>query len=79
MAERARTDERNTACYDQNAEYRVRYNPRSFASADELGIFLESSNLHGCIHEEAARIYGRKRYMILTLPLRLRCFITSMD
>lgn len=51
---------RNTACYDQNAEYRVRNNPRSFASADELGIFLESSNLHGCIHEEAARIYGEE-------------------
>ncbi|MBB3068195.1 hypothetical protein FHS14_001171 [Paenibacillus baekrokdamisoli] len=49
---------RNTSCYDQGAENRIRFNPRSFASADELGRFLESSNVHGCIHQEAARIYG---------------------
>ncbi|QHW31596.1 hypothetical protein GZH47_12590 [Paenibacillus rhizovicinus] len=49
---------RNTPCYNQQAEARVLYNPQSFASADQLGLFLEQSNLHGCIHQEAARIFG---------------------
>ncbi|NBD27501.1 hypothetical protein [Paenibacillus glycinis] len=49
---------RNTRCYNQAAEARVLNNPRSFASADQLGLFIEGSNLHGCIHQEAARIFG---------------------
>lgn len=49
---------RNTPCYNRQAEARVLYNPQSFGSADQLGLFLEQSNLHGCIHQEAARIYG---------------------
>lgn len=49
---------RQTACYDPNAEARVLNNPRSFATADELGLFIEGSNLHGCIHQEAARAFN---------------------
>ncbi|MCQ6562479.1 tyrosinase family protein [Paenibacillus mendelii] len=49
---------RNSPCYNQAAEMRIRFNPQSFASADELGALIEGSNLHGCMHLEAARIYG---------------------
>ncbi|SFI73953.1 hypothetical protein SAMN02799624_01958 [Paenibacillus sp. UNC496MF] len=49
---------RNTACYNRAAEARVLNNPQSFASADQLGIFLEASSLHGCIHQESARLFG---------------------
>ncbi|MBW7459464.1 hypothetical protein K0U00_35950, partial [Paenibacillus sepulcri] len=50
---------RSAPCYDRNAEMRIRNNPESFATADELGLFLEASNLHGCIHETAAKLYGQ--------------------
>ncbi|WP_239616136.1 hypothetical protein [Cohnella mopanensis] len=49
---------RRAPCYDQAAEARILFQPESFATADELGRFIESSNLHACIHQEAARIYG---------------------
>jgi len=49
---------RQAPCYDQAAEARVLFRPESFASADELGRFIESSNLHSCIHQEAARVYA---------------------
>lgn len=49
---------RQAACYDRRAEARIVTQPASFASADELGRFLEASDLHGCIHREAARLYG---------------------
>ncbi|QTH41718.1 hypothetical protein J4772_29995 [Cohnella sp. LGH] len=49
---------RRSPCYNQAAEARILFQPESFASADELGRFIESSNLHGCIHQEAARLYG---------------------
>jgi len=49
---------RNAPCYDRAAEMRIRNNPGSFATADELGRFLEASNLHGCIHEVGAEIFG---------------------
>ena len=49
---------RRTPCYNQAAEARIMFQPESFASADELGRFIESSNLHGCIHQEAARLFG---------------------
>ncbi|UVI30842.1 hypothetical protein [Paenibacillus spongiae] len=48
---------RNSPCYNQAAERRIRFNPQSFATADELGAFIEASNIHGCIHQESARIY----------------------
>jgi hypothetical protein len=49
---------RQAACYDRAAEARILFQPESFATADELGRFIEASNLHTCIHKQAARIYG---------------------
>ena len=49
---------RRSPCYDQAAEARILYQPESFGSADELGRFIESSGLHGCIHQGAAELYG---------------------
>jgi len=49
---------RNSPCYNQAAEMRIRFNPQSFATVDELGAFIEGSNLHGCIHQEGARVFG---------------------
>src|SRR5690606_34126776 len=49
---------RAAACYDRNAEARIIRMPQSFASADELGRFIESTYLHNCIHQEAAELYG---------------------
>jgi len=49
---------RQATCYDKATEARIISQPESFANADELGRFIESSNLHSCIHQEAARIYG---------------------
>ncbi|XID92517.1 hypothetical protein ACF3MZ_29320 [Paenibacillaceae bacterium WGS1546] len=49
---------RRAPCYNRAAEARIMLRPESFASADELGRFIESSNLHGCIHEEAAVLYA---------------------
>ena len=49
---------REARCYNLNAEARILQRPETFASADELGRFIEASNLHGCIHEVAAELYG---------------------
>lgn len=49
---------RQASCYNLDAEARILQHPETFASADELGRFIESSNLHGCIHEMAAKLYG---------------------
>ncbi|WP_080833081.1 hypothetical protein [Cohnella massiliensis] len=49
---------RQSRCYDQGAEARLVFRPDTFRSADEFGRFLESSGIHGCIHQEAARLYG---------------------
>ena len=49
---------RAAPCYNQAAEARVLSNPRSFATVDQLGLFIEGSGLHGCIHQEAARAFG---------------------
>ncbi|MBW7476016.1 hypothetical protein K0T92_14815 [Paenibacillus oenotherae] len=51
---------RYTPCYNRAAERRILFNPQSFATADELGRFIESSNIHGCIHQEAARLYNER-------------------
>lgn len=48
---------RRSPCYDINAEMRLRYSPQSFATLDELGRFVEGTNLHGCMHQEAAKLY----------------------
>ncbi|MFS0725945.1 hypothetical protein [Paenibacillus sp. 1P07SE] len=49
---------RQSSCYDLGAEQRITMNPRSFASADELGRFIEASGLHNCIHQQSARYYN---------------------
>ncbi|QMV42977.1 tyrosinase family protein [Cohnella cholangitidis] len=49
---------RNAPCYDQAAEARILFQPESFATADELGRFIESSNMHACIHQQSAQLYG---------------------
>ncbi|SDW67624.1 hypothetical protein [Paenibacillus sp. CF384] len=49
---------RNTSCYNRNAEARLMNNLQSFSTLDQLGLFIEGSNLHGCIHQEASRIFG---------------------
>lgn len=49
---------RRAPCYNQAAESRILYQPESFATADELGRFIESSNLHACIHQQSAQLYG---------------------
>ncbi|WP_020619732.1 hypothetical protein [Paenibacillus daejeonensis] len=49
---------RRSPCYDVAAEQRITMNPRSFASADELGRFIEASGLHNCIHQQAALYYN---------------------
>lgn len=49
---------RRAPCYDRSAEARIVMQPQSFRTADELGLFIEGSGLHGCIHETAADVYG---------------------
>ena len=49
---------RRSPCYDVTAEQRITMNPRSFASADELGQFIEASGLHNCIHQQSALYYN---------------------
>ena len=49
---------RMSACYDRAAEARILRMPGSFATADELGRFIEASGLHGCMHQQAALLYG---------------------
>lgn len=49
---------RRASCYDQNAEWRILNQPETFRSSDELGRFIEGSGIHGCIHQEAAALYG---------------------
>jgi len=49
---------RQAPCYNRAAEARILFRPESFASADELGRFIESSNIHACIHQMAASSYG---------------------
>ncbi|CAI6068751.1 hypothetical protein [Cohnella sp. JJ-181] len=49
---------RRAPCYDRSAEARIVMQPQSFRTADELGLFIEASGLHGCIHETAAAVYG---------------------
>jgi hypothetical protein len=52
---------RQAPCYDQAAEARILFQPESFVSADELGRFIESSNIHSCIHDgesEEVLYYG---------------------
>jgi len=49
---------RQAPCYNREAEARILLRPDTFRSADELGRFIESSSLHGCIHQEAALLYG---------------------
>lgn len=48
---------RRSPCYDQAAETRILLQPKTFATADELGRFIESSEIHSCIHQEAAKLY----------------------
>lgn len=47
---------RAAPCYDRAAEARIIRMPWSFATADELGLFIES--LHNCIHQQSALLYG---------------------
>lgn len=49
---------RNSPCYNQSAEARILFQPDTFATADELGRFIESSNIHACIHQQSAQVYG---------------------
>lgn len=49
---------RQAPCYNLEAEARILQRPETFATADELGRFIESSGIHGCIHEVAAELYG---------------------
>ncbi|RKP50102.1 hypothetical protein D7Z26_20040 [Cohnella endophytica] len=49
---------RRAPCYNQAAEARVISQPESFATSDELGRFIESSNLHACIHQTSAQLYA---------------------
>lgn len=49
---------RRAPCYDRASEARIVTQPQTFATADELGLFIEGSGLHGCIHETAADVYG---------------------
>lgn len=49
---------RRAPCYNWAAENRIVNQPESFATLDELGRFMESSQVHACIHMTAARIYG---------------------
>lgn len=45
-------------CMNQQALYRIMYNPRSFSTLDGFGRFIEYSGVHGCIHATAARLYN---------------------
>lgn len=49
---------RQAPCYSVSAEARIVRQPESFASADDLGRFIESSGLHGCIHETLAALHN---------------------
>jgi hypothetical protein len=48
---------RRAQCYDRQAEARVLYGLQSFATADELGLWIEGTNLHGCMHRAAAQVF----------------------
>ncbi|MGU3471444.1 hypothetical protein ACLBWT_09880 [Paenibacillus sp. D51F] len=47
---------RMSSCYDGNGEMRVRYQPQSFATADDLGRFIE--HIHACIHDAGSEVLG---------------------
>jgi len=49
---------RQSYCYDKAAEDRVTRHPETFRSADELGLFIVASGLHGCMHEQGALLFG---------------------
>ncbi|MDG0792758.1 hypothetical protein OMP38_19185 [Cohnella ginsengisoli] len=49
---------RQAPCYDRSAEARILMQPQTFRTADELGLFIEGSGLHGCIHETAAAVFN---------------------
>lgn len=49
---------RQARCYNLQAEARILLRPDTFATADELGRYLESSGIHGCIHVVAADLFG---------------------
>lgn len=45
---------RMSRCYDQNAERRILQQPQSFATADDLGRFIE--RLHACMHDAGSDV-----------------------
>jgi|GEM_PF-5620577 len=47
---------RMSSCYDGNGEMRVRYQPQSFATSDDLGRFIE--HIHACIHDAGSEVLG---------------------
>ncbi|MFC5699734.1 hypothetical protein ACFPVX_00450 [Cohnella faecalis] len=49
---------RRSPCYDVDAERRILTQPETFATADELGRFIESSGLHGCMHQQLSELLG---------------------
>jgi len=49
---------RQSYCYNRPAEERLMLHPESFRSADELGLVVVASGIHGCIHEQAAQLFG---------------------
>lgn len=65
---------RQSYCYDRAAEDRVARHPETFRSADELGRFLVTSGLHGCMHEQSALLFGEPELNDFDLASRYTTF-----
>ncbi|SDT00886.1 hypothetical protein SAMN05444162_2836 [Paenibacillaceae bacterium GAS479] len=63
---------RMSPCYDRNAEMRLRFQPQSFATVDELGRYME--RLHACIHDVGSVLFNEPILQDLDLAPRSTYF-----
>ncbi|OXM14081.1 hypothetical protein [Paenibacillus herberti] len=63
---------RMSPCYDRNAEMRLRFQPQSFATSDEMGRYLE--RLHACIHDVGSVLFNEPILQDLDLAPRSTYF-----
>ncbi|QJC53718.1 hypothetical protein HGI30_20780 [Paenibacillus albicereus] len=63
---------RMSRCYDVNAEMRVRTQPQSFATSDDLGRYIE--RLHACIHDAGSDVLNERILQDLDIAPRSTYF-----
>ena len=63
---------RASSCYDAAAEMRIRYQPQSFATADELGRYM--GHLHDCIHDAGSVVLNEPTLKDLDIAPRSTYF-----